>query len=436
MHWKSHPICCLRSVLRRTSRERHPWRQQPPRDSAPAHRLPPGRAIRSARHWACGALAPGPVLITLGTGGQVFAATSSPLIDQGGKGPHITPPRTHCVARSGGDSRSRSCSRLDAIHAGADLPISRAIVIPSPNFRAGGSWRTHPIDGHRGARLVPSPRPLASRNRPPVCGARRDRVRAAFLPRCTYRTSHPDRASDGQQQAVSVPIATWSRSSPPVLQRPLELQAQREGSGRGAALLGAAAAGRTLQEFESPATSEVVNPPSDRMQWHAARYEPFPASICAGHGPSHCQAPSNYWVQQTGGATWPTPSNADPNLRMSIDAPVHCTTATRDKVRHLALYRGLHCVRKVDSHPVYGGIHMIARRVLAAFLALCACLVPGSAFRVGPPPCLPPRLPVPPLFPAFMATHGSWFRQTTALAFGCITALHQLAQVKTCSPRP
>ena len=60
-----------------------------------------------------------------------------------------------------------------------------------------------------------------------------------------------------------------------VLQRPLELQAQREGSGRGAALLGATAAGRTLQEFESPGTSEVVHPAGDRMQWHAARYEPF-----------------------------------------------------------------------------------------------------------------------------------------------------------------
>ena len=96
----------------------------------------------------CGVLAPGPVLITLGTGGQVFAATSSPLIDQGGRVhslPHLVPTD---VARSGGDSRGGSCSRLDAIHAGAGLPIIRAIVTPSPDFRAGGSWRTHPIDGH------------------------------------------------------------------------------------------------------------------------------------------------------------------------------------------------------------------------------------------------------------------------------------------------
>ena len=60
---------------------------------------------------------------------------------------------------------------------------------------------------------------------------------------------------------------------------------------------------------------------------------------------------------------------------------------------------------------------------------------PGSAFRAGPPR-LPPSTPTcAPALPAFMATRGSWCRQTTALAFGCITALHQLAQVKTCSPR-
>ena len=72
---------------------------------------------------------------------------------------------------------------------------------------------------------------------------------------------------------------------------------------------------------------------------------------------------------------------------------------------------------------------MLARRMLTALL-LGACLVPWQRLP-GRAATLPPTTPTcAPLFPAFMATRGSWYRQTTALAFGCITALHQLARSK------
>lgn len=221
----------------------------------------------------CGVLAPGPVLVTLGTGGQVFAPTGSPLIDSRGRVhtlPHVLPDAWHVLAAI--PAAGLALDWLRSMIAPATQTPTRPSSNPPLFVPAVAGERTPSMDtevrgSFFGLDLSHSAIDLVFAAREGIAFA----LRACIDVLTEVGISTEYLMVTGGLSADRVLVTILAD----VLQRPLELQAQREASGRGAAILGASAAGRSIAEFGMPATIEVVQPDPDRVQWHVLRYDTF-----------------------------------------------------------------------------------------------------------------------------------------------------------------
>lgn len=221
----------------------------------------------------CGVLAPGPVLVTIGTGGQVFAATDSPLIDPQGRIhtlPHLLPDTWHELAAIPAAGLALDWLRsmlIPITHTTPRLSSDPPLFVPAVAGERTPSMDTQVRGSFFGLDLSHGVIDLVFAVREGIAFALR-----SCLDVLMELGISTDRLIITGGLTADRELLTILAG---VLQRPLELQSQREGSGRGAALLGAAAAGRAIPEFESPSTIEVVTPDSDRTRWHTLRYETF-----------------------------------------------------------------------------------------------------------------------------------------------------------------
>lgn len=218
----------------------------------------------------CGVTDPGPLLITVGTGGQVFAATAAPLIDPGGRIhtlPHALPERWHILA-------AIPAAGLALTWAQGLLPPAapRARVTPTaPIFvPAVAGERTPWMDeGATGAffglSLAHTSDDLALAAREGVAFALRacvdvlEDVGVAMEPALITGGL----SADGGFVALLADV----------LGRPLAPAAQREGSAYGATLLARGGEGEGGgAPLRVPAAGATVQPDAARVEMHARRY--------------------------------------------------------------------------------------------------------------------------------------------------------------------
>ena len=220
----------------------------------------------------CGVTDPGPLLITLGTGGQVFAATATPLIDPHGRihaFPHAVPNRWHVQAAI--PAAGLALSWLRTLLCPAEAAPLRPTASP-PIF-------TPDIAGQR----TPS---MDDQARAIFFGLALDHTRddllfagyegVAFALRACVDVL-VDLGVHGEPTLVTGGLAgdrAFLELLSDVLGRSLMEAPHREGSAYGAALLGAWVSGSPLPETSGVAGA-IVRPRADRTAWHAQRYETY-----------------------------------------------------------------------------------------------------------------------------------------------------------------
>ncbi len=213
----------------------------------------------------CGIVAPGPLLLTVGTGGQVFAATTRPLIDPQGRIhtlPHALPQRWHVLAAipAAGLALTWLQGLLPPAPAGAALAPVAPIFVPA----VAGERTPWMDEAARGAffglSLAHSAGDLALAAREGVAFA---------LHTCVDVLEELGVPADpivvtGGLSADREFLALLAD----VLGRPLAPAVQREGSAYGAALL--------AREGAPPgggvAVGPAVQPDAARGEMHARRY--------------------------------------------------------------------------------------------------------------------------------------------------------------------
>src|SRR5919204_1583964 len=218
----------------------------------------------------CGITAPGTPLITLGSGGQVFAATTTPLTDPHGRLhtlPHLLPDRWHVLAAIPAAGLAIAWLRglIPAAQAPARPSTAPPIFVPSV-----AGERTPSMDeGARatffGLTLAHTAGDVLFAAREGVCFALRacvDVLRELGIPDDAI-------AVTGGLSADASFLALLAN----VLGRPLRAAAHREGSAYGAALLAAHTVGALPLPAGPLLTGELVHPDAGQVAWHAQRYE-------------------------------------------------------------------------------------------------------------------------------------------------------------------
>ena len=226
----------------------------------------------------CGVTEPGPLLITVGTGGQLFAATVKPVIDPQGRLhtlPHALPDRWHVLAA------------IPA--AGLALTWLREVLGPTARPESGAEdASTSSGPGSALPIFVPA---LAGERTPTMNEAARG---ASFGLNLAHTAADlRDAAREGVAFALRRCVETLAEMGLPmnpiavtgglsrdpafrallanVLARPVSAAARSDGSAHGAALLGALAAGATISA-EPMISDAPVQPDPARVAWHDRRY--------------------------------------------------------------------------------------------------------------------------------------------------------------------
>src|SRR5437588_6284787 len=218
----------------------------------------------------CGITAPGTLLITLGSGGQVFAATTTPLTDPHGRLhtlPHVLPDRWHVLAAI--PAAGLAIAWLRGLLPAASQAPARPATAPPIFVPSVAGERTPSMD--EGARAMFFGLTLAH-TAGDVLFAAREGVGFA-LRACVdvlRELGIPDDAIavTGGLSADSDFLVLLAN----VLGRPLRPAAHREGSAYGAALLAAHTVGALPLPASPLLTGELVHPDAGQVAWHAHRY--------------------------------------------------------------------------------------------------------------------------------------------------------------------
>jgi xylulokinase len=219
----------------------------------------------------CGITAPGTLLITLGSGGQVFAATTTPLTDPHGRLhtlPHALPDRWHVLAAIPAAGLAIAWLRgLIPVAAQAPARPSTAPPIFVPSV---AGERTPSMDeGARamffGLTLAHTAGDVLFAAREGVCFA----LRACVDVLRELGILDDAIAVTGGLSADAGFLALLAN----VLGRPLRAAAHREGSAYGAALLAAHMVGALPLPAGPLLAGAVVHPNAEQVAWHAQRYE-------------------------------------------------------------------------------------------------------------------------------------------------------------------
>ncbi len=215
----------------------------------------------------CGLSAPGPLLVTVGTGGQIFAVTDAPRADPAGRLhalPHALPDRWHLLAAIPAAGLALSWLR-------EMLPHTAGRAAPSPPifFPAVAGERTPSMDGGARAAFVGLD---LTHTADDLLFAAREGV-AFALRRCVEVLEELGVPTEpvlvtGGLSADSGFLALLADA----LDRPLAAAAQREGSAFGAALLAVEAGGGALPTTGPVRSGAVVQPGPARAAWHDRRY--------------------------------------------------------------------------------------------------------------------------------------------------------------------
>jgi xylulokinase len=221
----------------------------------------------------CGVTDPGPLLITIGTGGQVFAATAEPVIDRAGRVhtlPHAPANRWHVMAAipAAGLALDWLRTTLGGTLDGGQPPAhSPPVFLPAlagertPTMNEAASGVFFGLDlTHRASDLV---------------AAVREGV-AMSLRSCVD-------VLDEMGMSTAPILLTGGLSNDPqlvgvlssALARPLYAAQQREGSAFGAALLAFAALGHASLPAQSRAPDVLATPDPDRMGRLEKRYAAY-----------------------------------------------------------------------------------------------------------------------------------------------------------------
>jgi xylulokinase len=217
----------------------------------------------------CGITAPGTLLITLGSGGQVFAATTTPLTDPHGRLhtlPHVLPDRWHVLAAI--PAAGLAIAWLRGLLPAASQAPARPSTAPPIFVPSVAGERTPSMD--EGARAMFFGLTLAHTTGDVLFAAREGVCFALRACVDVLRELIPDDAIavTGGLSADASFLALLAN----VLGQPLRAAAHREGSAYGAALLAA----HTVDALPLPAspllTGELVHPDAGQVAWHAHRY--------------------------------------------------------------------------------------------------------------------------------------------------------------------
>jgi len=220
----------------------------------------------------CGVVDAGPLLVTLGTGGQVFVATSRPVVDPQGRVhtlPHALPDRWHVLAAIPAAGLAlRWAERVLAVSdEPGDLSAEPPIFVPDVAGER-TPWMDERARGaFVGLALDHTARDLSFASREGVAFALRacvDTLVELGLPTAPLLVTGGLSADEDFCSLVA-----------DVLDRPLRQAIQREGSGTGAALLAACAVGHPVPIPDIAATRRVYRPRAERAAWHARRYTIF-----------------------------------------------------------------------------------------------------------------------------------------------------------------
>ena len=217
----------------------------------------------------CGITVPGPLLVTVGSGGQVFAATSEPVIDMLGRLhslPHALPGRWHVMAAI--PAAGLAITWLSRLIGASSGNPTRSQVPPIflPNL---AGERTPSMDESATGLLFGLN--LAHRAEDLMFAAREG---VAFgLRVCLDVLEETGIAMDPV-------VVTGGLGADPdfaallanVLGRPLLPAAQREGSGYGAALLAALCAGALPAPRNPLVMGGAIEPNTASQYWHDRRY--------------------------------------------------------------------------------------------------------------------------------------------------------------------
>src|SRR5947209_5662360 len=219
----------------------------------------------------CGITAPGTLLITVGSGGQVFAATTTPLVDPEGRIhslPHALPDRWHVLAAIPAAGLAITWLR-DLLPATSPAP-ARPAAAPPIFLPSLAGERTPSMD--EGARAVFFGLNLAHGADDLLLAAREGvgfALRTCVDVLLELGIPVDAIAVTGGLSADRAFLALLAN----VLGRPLAPAAHREGSAYGAALLAAHAVGALPLPAGPLLTNEVVHPDARQVAWHAHRYD-------------------------------------------------------------------------------------------------------------------------------------------------------------------
>src|SRR5919108_5733403 len=218
----------------------------------------------------CGITAPGMLLITVGSGGQVFAATTTPRTDPHGRLhtlPHVLPDRWHVLAAI--PAAGLAIAWLRGLLPAASQAPARPSTAPPIFVPSVAGERTPSMDeGARamffGLTLAHTTGDVLFATREGVGFALRtcvDVLRELGIPDDTI-------AVTGGLSADASFLALLAN----VLGRPLRAAAHREGSAYGAALLAAHSVGALPLPAGPLLAGELVHPDAGQVVWHAHRY--------------------------------------------------------------------------------------------------------------------------------------------------------------------
>jgi len=221
----------------------------------------------------CGIIDVGPLLMTLGTGGQVFAGTLTPVIDPRGRVhalPHALDDLWHILAAI--PAAGLALRWAEGVLTAPREPIEPLSVEPPIFVPDVAGVRTPSMDEQaRGAfvglALDHTARDLSFAAREGVAFALRacvDTLTELGVP------SDPLLVTGGLSMDEDfLPLLA------DVLNRPLQRANHSEGSGYGAALLAACAAGHPLPSPEAAGAGLLYSPRADLAAWHVPRYTTF-----------------------------------------------------------------------------------------------------------------------------------------------------------------
>ncbi len=221
----------------------------------------------------CGVIDSGPLLMTLGTGGQVFAATTTSVIDPLGRVhtlPHALVDRWHILAAIPAAGLALEwASRVLAAPQESGEPLSAEPPIFVPDV-AGA--RTPSMDEQARGVFVGLALDHTARD---LSFAVREGV-AFALRACVETLNELGVPSDPLLVTGGLSVdGDFLPLLADVLNRPLQRASHPEGSGYGAALLAASAAGRPLPSPAVAGAGLRYRPRAAHAVWHARRYAAF-----------------------------------------------------------------------------------------------------------------------------------------------------------------